>query len=343
MAGRAVSVGIVGATGAVGRAILQALEDSDLEIEVLRLLASERGAGAELDFRGQIRTVDPLAEGAFAELDLAFFAATADVSRAWAERAVAAGCAVVDLTPAFRADPAVPLVVPELDASALAARPRRIVAVPGASAVQLALALAPLHAAAGLEHVVVTSCEAVSGAGQGGIEELEAQTRAMLGFQEPPAPSTIPHRIAFNLVPQIGRAADGDRTDAERSLASEVARLLGVGAPGISATCVRVPLFYGHLQIVHLRTARPLGAAGARAALRNAPALKVIDVIGEGVYPMPMLSVNDEAVLVGRIRDDPSQERALDLVIASDNLRRGAATTAVAVAKLLLEPGVTTH
>jgi aspartate-semialdehyde dehydrogenase len=344
MAARSVNLAVLGATGAVGRALLQALEEDELEIGSLRLLASEHGGGAELDFRGELRRVEVVGEGAFDGVDLAFFAATAGASRAWAERSRAAGCVVVDLSPAFRGDPDVPLVVPELNAQALSGfRTRGLVATPSAAAVQLALVLGPIHAAADIERVVVASCEAVSGAGQPGIEQLERETRAMLNFQEPPPPTVLPHRLAFNLLPQVGPMASDGVTEEERGLVLETRRLLGERPPRITATALRVPLFYGHSQMVNLGTARALTARDARALLAQAPGVKVVDAPSEGVYPMPMLAVNDDAVLVGRIRDDPTQPHGLDLFITGDNLRRGAATTALGVAKLLLERHVTSH
>ncbi len=341
MPGRPVTLAVVGATGAVGRALLQAIEESELEIAGLRLAASERSAGAELDFRGAPCRVDALGAQTFRGADLAFLAATAGVSREWAPRAWSDGCPAIDLSPAFRADPEVPLVLPELDAGGVAGfRRRGVVAVPGAAAVQLALVLAPLHAAAQVERVVVSACVAASGAGQRGVEELEQQTRAMMAFQEPPAPTAIPHRLAFNLVPQVGALGAGGAAEEERRLVEETRRLLGARAPLVSATALQVPLFHGLAQTVNVRTARPLGAEAARGLLRAAPGVKVLDLPAEGVYPMPMLAVNDDAVLVGRIREDPSQAHGLDLVVAGDNLRRGAATTALGVARLLLVAGL---
>lgn len=337
MSSRPLHLALVGATGAVGKALVQALEDLDLPIGSLRLLASERGAGSEVEFRGEDLRVEALAEGAFQGRDLAFFAAGAGVSAAWAEKARAAGCAVVDLSPAFRADPGVPLVLPEVNADALAGFPRRgIVSTPGPGATQLALVLAPLHRAAGVERASVTTFDSVSGGGQKGVDELEAEMRAMLAFQEPPPPTALPHRIAFNLVPQVGPLDAAGASEQERALVAETRRLLG-SSIRLAATSVRVPVFYGLSQSVNLRLRRKLSAAEARELLRQAPGVKVLDDPGQGVYPMPMLAVNDDAALVGRIREDPSQENGLDLFVAADNLRRGAATTAVAVAKLLAE------
>lgn len=332
---RPLNLAVLGATGAVGRALVQALEDSDLPVASLALLASEHGAGTELDFRGDGLRVAALAPGAFAGRDLVFFAAGTATSRAQLEAARAAGCAVVDLTPAFREDAEVPLVLPPLNAEALAGFSRRgVVAVPGPAAAQLALALAPLHHAAGVERASAVVLEAVSGAGQRGVSELEAELRAMLSFQEPPPPTALPHRVAFNVVPQVGAFGDDGVSEEERSTAAEVRRLLG-SSVRIAATVVRVPVFYGHVQLVSVRLRRALGAAQARELLRGAPGVKLIDAPREGVYPMPMLAVNDDAVLVGRVRDDPTQEHGLDLVLAGDNLRQGGAATAVEIAKLL--------
>ncbi len=337
MSSRPLHLALVGATGAVGKAMVQALEQADLPVASLRLAASERGAGAEVEFRDEAQRVEALSERVFEGADLAFFAAGAGVSLAWAEKARAAGCAVVDLTPAFRADPGVPLLLPEVNPEAAAGFARRgLVSTPGPGATQLALALAPLHRAAGVERASVTALDPVSGGGQGGVEELDAEMRAMLAFQEPPQPTALPHRIAFNLVPQVGAFDAAGASEDERALANEVRRLLG-SSIRLTATSVRVPVFYGLSQFVNLRLRRKLSAAEAREILRQAPGVKVVDEPGQGVYPMPMLAVNDDAALVGRIREDASQENGLDLLVAADNLRRGAATTAVAVAKLLAD------
>ena len=330
---RPLNLAILGATGAVGRALVQALEEGDLPVASLRLLCSERSAGAELDFRGEIMRAEAVTPRAWEGCDLAFFAAGATAARAWAGPARAAGCMVVDLSPAFRADPEVPLVVPEIDPRVAGG----LVAIPGPAALQLALVLAPLHAAVGVERAVVASYEAVSGAGQRGVAELEAEMRAMLAFQEPPPPTALPHRIAFNLVPQVGAFGEDGVSEEERGVVAEVRRLLAPSPPRLTVTAVRVPIFYGHAQAVNLRTSRPLPPGEARTLLAAAPGVKVIDDPARGVYPMPMLAVNDDAVLVGRVRADTSQENGLDLFITGDNLRRGGATSALGVARLLAE------
>ncbi len=337
MAPRPLHVAVLGATGAVGRALLQALEESELPLRSLRLLASDRSAGAEVEFRGEGERVEPVGEGSFAGCDLALFAAGAAAARRWIPAARAAGAAAVDLSPAFCDDPQVPLAVAELSAGALdAVGPGGLVACPGAPAAQLALALAPVSAAAGLERVAVVSLEAVSAGGQKGVEELEAELRAMLSFQEPPPPSVLPHRVAFNAVPQVGAFAAGGASDEEQRTVAELRRLLGHAGLPVSVTALSVPVFYGHTHVVSVRTTRPLSPEAAREALKAAPSVKLLDAPGEGIYPMPMLAVTDDAVLVGRVRADASQERGLELVVAGDNLRR-AAVNAVAVARRLAE------
>jgi aspartate-semialdehyde dehydrogenase len=336
---RPLSIAVLGATGAVGRALVDVLAEGELPVGSLRALASEKTAGEELEWQGDPLRVEAVRDGAFRGVDLAFLAAPAPVAKAWAPKARAEGALVVDLSPAFRVEPDVPLVVAGVnDAAALRAPPpRRIVAVPGAPAAHLAVALAPIRAAFGIERAQAVTLEAVSAAGQQGVEQLEAELRAMLAFQEPPSPGALAHRAAFNVVPQAGAFGPSGSSEEELSLAVEVARVLGPPFFRLSATVLRVPVFHGHLHAVTLATVRPAKAAEVREAVRAAPGVKVLDAPAEGVYPMPMLAVNDDAVLVGRIRDDPAQERGLALLVVGDNLRQGAAVNAVRVAKLLAE------
>jgi len=328
---RPLKLALAGATGAVGRAVLETLEERDLPVETLRLFASPRSAGSQLDFRGDELRVDALADGAFAGLDAAIFATPATVSREWATRAWAAGCVAVDLSAAFRGDPDVPLVVPELNGdAALAFEKKGIVAAPGAPAAALALALAPLHTAAGLERVSAVVLEPASGAGHAGVEQLEREAADLMNGREPEGPGAVPHRLAFNLVPQVGAFEPSGSTDAEAGLAAELRRLLGAPGLQVSTTAVRVPVFYGTVAVVSLAFARHLAPDAARAALRGAAGVKVLDAPGESVYPMPMLAVIDESAMVGRIR--ATGPRQLELVVSADNLRRGAAANAVGIA-----------
>jgi aspartate-semialdehyde dehydrogenase len=336
MPSRPVDVAVLGATGLVGRAVLEALAASDLDIATLKLLASPRSAGTRLEALGDELPVEAPAEGAFAGCDLAIFCAPPDVARLWAPRAWADGCAVVDSSPAFRLDPDVPLVVPEVNPADLARfRTRGIVSSPGGSVTALAVALGPIHAAAAIERLVVSTYQAVSGAGHRAIEQLEREATDLMNGREPDAGTAVPYRIAFNLLPQVGAFVEGGRTEEEARLEDETRKVLGHAALRVAATAVRVPLFYGHAAAVNVATTRKLPADEARALLRKAPGLKVVDDPAERIYPMPMLAVNDDAVLVGRIRDDRSQERGLDLFVVCDDLRKGAATNAVQLADRL--------
>lgn len=330
------SVAVLGATGLVGRAVLDALGESSLPLSRLKLLASPRSAGTRLEHAGSELPVAGLAEGVFRGVDAAVFCAPAEVAREWAPRAWAEGCAVVDLSPAFRQAADVALVVPEVNGAAVDGfRARGVVAVPGGAAAALAVALAPLHAAAGLERLVVTTLEPAAAAGSRAVQQLEREAGELMNGREPEAGPAMPHRLAFNLVPQVGAFLDDGRTDEEEGLAAELRKVLGAAALRVAATAVRVPVFYGQAALVNVATARALPAAAARELLRRAPGVKVVDAPAERVYPMPMLAVNDDAVLVGRIREDRSQERGLELLVVSDELRRGAATNAVQILERL--------
>jgi aspartate-semialdehyde dehydrogenase len=320
------SLAVVGATGLAGRAVLDALPDAGLELRALRLLGSQRSAGTRIEVGDDEVAVEPLREGAFRGCDVAIFCAPPDVARAWAPRARADGCAVVDASAAFRADPAVPLILSEVNAAALDGLGKAaLVALPGGAAAALAVALAPLHAAAGLERLVVTTLQPVSGAGPRALQQLEREASDLMNGREPEAAGAVPHRIAFNLVPQVGAFLADGRTDEEAGVAAEARRLLA--APGLllSVTSLRAPVFYGQIIAVAATTARKLSAEEARGLLRQAPGVKLVDAPGEGIYPMPMLAVNDEAVLVGRVREDVSAERGLELLVSSDDLRQRAA------------------
>jgi aspartate-semialdehyde dehydrogenase len=327
---------LAGATGAVGRTVLEVLEERDVAVGRLRALASQRSAGGEVPFRGDDVKVEALQDGAFRGFDVAILALPADVSRAWAPRARAEGCLVVDASAAFRMEGDVPLVAVDANGAAAVAGTRGVVASPGATALHLATALAPLHAAAGLERVVVTALQCASAAGQRGVEQLEREAHALMNGVDPGAASgAIPHRLAFNLVPQAGAFGPSGYAEEELRVAAELKRLAGALELPVSATVVRVPTFHGHVATVNVRLRRKLPATEARELLRRAPGVKLLDDPAAGVYPMPMLAVNDDAVHVGRIRDDLSGPNGLELVVAGDNLRTGAATNLVRIAERL--------
>jgi len=334
---RPLKLAVVGATGAVGRAILEELEDREVPLSVVRLFASPASGYRTASLRGDELEVEPLGDKSFRGLDLAFFAAGPSVARQWAPKARAEGCTVVDVSPAFRGEPDIPLVVAQVNPQALSGiESGGLVASPSGAAVALSLVLAPLHRFAGIDRVVATVLHSASGAGREGVRQLESEVVALLNGEEP-EPSESSHRMGFNLVPQVGEVVAGGYTSEEVAVGAELRRLLDAPDLRATATVVRVPIFYTHSVAVNLQTSRKLAPDEARALLREAAGVKVLDAPGERVYPMPMLVVNDDAVLVGRIREDPSQERGLDLFIAADNLRRGAAANAIEVALLVQE------
>lgn len=325
------TLAVIGATGEAGRALLDALETSSLDVDEVRLLGSARSAGKAVEVLGEERRVAPLAEGALRGCDAAVFCAPPEVARTWAPRAWEAGCPAVDVSPAFRDDPGVPLCVPEVNAGVLDGfRARGIVACPGAHATALALLVAPLREA-GLGRVVVTVLAAASGAGRAGVVELERQARDLLALREPEPAATFPHRLAFNAVPQAGTIGEGGESAEESGLGRELRRVLGLPGLPVSATVVRVPVFYGDLLALHLRLERPLDAPAARELLRTAPGVKLVDDPARGVYPMPMLASQEDAVLAGRVRASPTG--GIDLVASLEAARRGAATTALEIVR----------
>ncbi len=333
---RPFSLALLGATGALGRAVLEVLEDLDVPATEVRLLATDRSAGQEIDLRGEPHRVAAVDAAGFAGADVAILAAGEAASLRWAPIARAAGCLVVDGSAAFRGDPAVPLVVPQVNPAALDAAGEGMVASPGALAVALALVLGPLDRAAGIASASVVALEEVSGAGRSGVEQLERELADLMNGREPPEPTGVPHRIAFNLVPQIGPVDADGAAEGEVRLAAELRRLLGRPGLPLAVTALRAPVFHGHAAAVHLALARPLEPEAARALLRSAPAVKVIDRPAERIYPMPMLAVNDDAVLVGRIRAVGEAPGGLALFLAIDDLRKGGAGNLVELALALL-------
>jgi aspartate-semialdehyde dehydrogenase len=332
MNGKAMQLAVVGATGSVGRAVLEDLEAREVP-GTPRLFASSRSEVDLLEFRGDELEVEPVADKAFRGCDAAILAVPTGVARELAPRAWAEGCLAVDLSGAFRTEKGVPLVVAGLNDDEVAAGSARgVVACASGTVVPLALALAPLHRAAGITRVVATLLEPASAAGRAGVRQLEREMVALLGGEEPD-PSDLSHRMGFNLVPQVGSFEPGGSTDEESGVGAQLRRLLGAPSLAVTATAVRVPVFYGHTLVVNVATDRPLPAEAAREVLRASSGIKVIDSPADRVYPMPMLAVNDDAVLVGRVRDDPSQAGGLDLVVVADNLRRGAAANAVRIAE----------
>jgi aspartate-semialdehyde dehydrogenase len=299
--------------------------------------ASARSAGSRVPFAGGELEVRELHDDSFDGFDLALFSAGGSTSKRYAPEAVARGCVVVDKSSAFRMDADVPLVVPEVNPEAIDAH-RGIVSNPNCSTIQLVAALKPLHDAAGLAHVTVATYQAVSGTGANAVRELRDQSRALLAG-EPAAPAVYPHQIAFNVLPHCD-AFEGDSTTEETKLVNETHKILGDPDIPISSTCVRVPVWRGHSEAVWVETHKPLGAERARALLREAPGVRVVDDPAASAYPLPSAAAGTDDVLVGRIRDDASRRNGLSLFVVADNLRKGAATNGVQIAELLVGRGL---
>jgi len=338
MAGEGYRVGVLGATGAVGSTLLEVLAEREFPSSEVVPLASSRSAGKQLEWNEGVLEVRELSEDSIQGLDIVLSSAGGAVSSEWAPRIVEAGAVVVDNTSYWRMHDDVPLVVAGVNPEAAAGH-RGIVANPNCTTMVMMMALAPIHRAVGLERLVVSTYQAVSGTGQRAIEELLAQSRAVLGGEEAPPPEVYPHQIAFNVMPQVEVFKDGDDyTTEERKVMGETRKILGFGEEvGISVTCARVPVIAGHSESVNVRTREDLSPEGCRALLAEAPGVVVVDDPSAGVYPLALDAAGRDEVLVGRIRRDPSQERTLNLWIAGDNLRKGAATNAVQVAELLVE------
>jgi aspartate-semialdehyde dehydrogenase len=336
LSGDGYRVGVIGATGLVGTTILDVLSERDFPVAELVPFASERSVGKQIDWNGSILKCRPLSEESIGGLDIVLSSAGGSVSAEWAPKLVEEGAVVVDNTSHFRMRDDVPLVVAEVNPDALEGH-AGIVANPNCSTMQMVVALKPLQDEAGIERLVVSTYQAVSGTGRGAVDELLDQSRAVLADKDPDA-AVYPHRIAFNALPQAGSFADGDdHTDEERKLIDETRKILGDPSIRVSATCVRVPVITGHSEAVNVETREPLSPERARELLEAAPGVTVVDDPAAGRYPMAIDAAGRDDVFVGRIRRDPGNESALDIWIVSDNLRKGAATNAVQVAELLIE------
>jgi aspartate-semialdehyde dehydrogenase len=316
------NVAVVGATGAVGEVMLSILAERDFPIGEIVALASSRSAGKEVAFGRRTLTVQDLDEFDFANTDIALFSAGGSISAEHAPRAAAAGCVVIDNTSHFRREPDIPLIVPEVNPQDMAGyRERGIIANPNCSTIQMVVALKPLDDAATIERINVATYQAVSGTGKEAIDELAQQTANLLNGR-PVETSVYPKQIAFNCLPHIDAFQDNGYTREEMKMVWETHRILGREDIGVNPTTVRVPVFYGHSEAVHIETREPLGAAAARELLSVAPGVKVLDEQVDGGYPTAVTEgAGQDPVYVGRIRDDISHPRGLDLWVVSDNVR----------------------
>jgi len=330
------NVAIVGATGAVGETMLRILVERKFPIGNLHLLASERSAGEKIEFGAKKIVVEDLATFDPAGIDIALFSAGGGVSKQYAPKFAAAGAVVIDNSSAFRYDDDVPLVVSEVNPNAAKNRPRGIIANPNCSTMQMLVALAPIHRKVGIERINVATYQSVSGGGRSALEELGRQTAALLSFQEP-NPERFPVQIAFNLIPHIDEFQDNGYTKEEMKLVWETRKILGDANIQVNPTAVRVPVFFGHSEAVNIETREKISAAEVRALLQTAPGVEVVDEPRAGGYPTPVTHASGtDPVYVGRIRDDFSHPRGVNLWIVSDNIRKGAALNAVQLAELVL-------
>ena len=331
------NIAVVGATGLVGEAMIEILQERDFPVGRLYPLASERSLGKSVRFRGHDLPVAVLDEHDFSDTDIALFSAGASVSEIHAPRAVDAGCVVVDNTSRFRNEPDIPLVVPEVNPAALAGlRPRNIIANPNCSTIQMVVALKPVYDAAGISRINVATYQAVSGAGRQQVEELARQsTELMSGRAEDADSESIP--IAFNAIPQIDAFEDNGYTREEMKIVWETRKIFGDDQIMISATAVRIPVFIGHSEAVSIETREKISATEVRNLLSAAPGVTLLDAGRAGGYPTARTqAAGGNDVFVGRIRDDLSHERGISMWVVSDNLRKGAALNSIQIAEILV-------
>jgi aspartate-semialdehyde dehydrogenase len=346
------AVAVVGATGAVGTEMLRVLEERRFPVKAIKLLASSRSAGRRVPFNGSTYSVETLRKRSFAGIDVALFSAGARRSLEFAPEAVKQGAVVVDNSSAFRLTDGVPLVVPEVNPHALRGHDG-LIANPNCSTIVMLVALKPLHDAARITRIVVSTYQSVSGAGAKAMWQLYEETKDALrrfgvrgsgfrveAFAQPtarsPAPRTLPAQIAFNVIPQVDVFLENRYTREEMKMALETRKILEEPRLPISATCVRVPVFVAHSEAVWIETERPLSVEKAQALLRRAPGVRLVDEPSSGVYPLPIEAAGRDEVLVGRLRKDESVERGLALWVSGDNLRKGAATNAIQIAELVI-------
>lgn len=331
-------IAVVGATGAVGKAMLSILAERNFPANRVYALASSRSAGSKVPFNGDTLTVGDTDTFDFGKAQLALFSAGASISEVQAPRAAQAGCVVIDNTSQFRYDDDIPLVVPEVNAHAIRNyKQRGIIANPNCSTIQMLVALKPIHDAVGIERINVATYQAVSGTGKDAIEELHAQTEAWLKGEAINA-SVYPKQIAFNVLPHIDRFMDNGYTKEEMKIVWETRKILEDESIGVNATAARVPVFFGHSEAVHIETREKLSAAAARELLSQAPGVTIVDDRVDGGYPTAATEADSrDDVYVGRIREDISHPRGLDMWVVSDNVRKGAATNSVQIAEILIK------
>ena len=334
---RKYNVAVVGATGVVGTEMIATLEKRNFPVKEIILLASERSLGKELVFRGKDYPVRVLSDDSFKGVEIGLFSAGGSISRRFAPVAAKEGCVVIDNTSAFRMEPDIPLVVPEVNPEDIGAYgSRRIIANPNCSTIQMVVALKPIHDAVGIKRIVVSTYQAVSGSGKDAIEELVEQTKALLTLKKVEA-KVYPHRIAFNCLPHIDVFLDNGYTKEEMKMVNETRKILKDSSIAITATTVRVPVFYGHSESVNIETERKITPDEVREILSSAPGVTVIDNPDLSEYPLASNAAGEDDTFVGRIREDESIPNGINRWIVADNIKKGAALNAVQIAETLVK------
>jgi len=337
MSEKKINVAVAGATGAVGNQMIRCLEEADFPARTVKFLASSRSVGRSLRYKGELIAVEELKEDSFQGMDIALFSAGGGPSEKFAPYAAKDGCVVVDNSSTWRMDPDVPLVVPEVNSHAIAQyKIKGIIANPNCSTIQMVVALEPIYKKFGIKRIVVSTYQAVSGTGKKAIDELFDQTRAMINFLNHES-KVYPHPIAFNCLPHIDRFLDNGYTKEEMKMVNETRKILEDDTIGVTATTVRVPVFYGHSESVNVETRKPVSAAEVIALLEQAPGIKVIDDPPNNRYPLASEAAGQDLTLVGRIRADESVANGINMWIVADNIRKGAATNAVQIARILVD------
>lgn len=329
------NVAILGATGAVGQTMIKVLEERNFPINEIKFLASERSAGKEVEYMGLKYKVEAVSEESFKDIDIALFSAGGERSKKWAPIAASMGAVVIDNSSAFRMDPDVPLVVPEVNPEDVKWH-KGIIANPNCSTIQMVVALYPIHKVKKIKRIIVATYQAVSGAGATAIQDLENETKAVLEGRYY-YPQALPHHIAFNVIPRIDNFEPNGYTKEEMKMINETRKIMHEPDIKVSPTCVRVPVYVGHSEVVTIETELPITAEEAKEILMKAPGVIVEDDPINNVYPVPIEVAGKDDVFVGRIRKDAGFENGLSMWIVGDNLRKGAATNAVQIAELLIK------
>ena len=333
---RGYNVAVVGATGAVGNMMIDILEERNFPVNKLTLLASERSFGKTLEFKRKSYPVEVLDEDSFEGVEIGLFSAGGSISKRFAPVAAMAGCVVIDNTSAFRMDPDVPLVVPEINPETIERyKTKGIIANPNCSTIQMVMALKPIHDAVKIKRIVVSTYQAVSGTGKKAVEELAEQTRSLMSLKEPKV-EVYPHRIAFNCIPQIDVFLDNGYTVEEMKMVNETRKILEDDSMAITATTVRVPVFYSHSEAVNIETERKITCEEVKYLLSRAPGITVVDDPDKAEYPLATDAAGKDDTFVGRIREDKSIANGINMWIVSDNLRKGAALNTIQIAEVLI-------